>query len=391
VLYFNRISLVGFLSNLFLVPLMGLANTLLSLLAALFVFLSEPWAKVLTALNVFLLNISLALVDFFSRLPLASKRVTTPTIPEVVLLYGILIFAANIKRWKKAVPGLIGLVVIFVALQVNGYYAVHHGDELSVTFLDVGQGDAAVIRFPKGQVMVIDGGGTPDGSFDPGERIVAPYLWKAKTNNIDYLVNTHLHPDHVQGLLFLMGNFKIGEVWNNGAGDEDSELLDSFLKLAGEKLQKMGRGEVPKEIGGVKVEFLHPPLLRKKGQSFIGNDASLVIKLIYGEVSFLFGGDVESAAEEEVLRSKPNLQSTVLKAPHHGSRTSSTQKFLEKIRPKFVVFTVRAGGRQRLPHPTVLERYESMGAKVFRTDRDGAITFVTNGKDLQVRTFMGKG
>ena len=390
VLYFNRISLVGFLSNLFLVPLMGLANTLLSLLAALFVFLSEPWAKVLTALNVFLLNISLALVDFFSRLPLASKRVTTPTIPEVLLLYGILIFAANIKRWKKAIPGLIGLAVIFVALQVNGYYAIQRGNELSVTFLDVGQGDAAVIRFPKGEVMVIDGGGTPDGSFDPGERIVAPYLWKAKTNNIDYLVNTHPHPDHVQGLLFLLGNFKIGEVWNNGAGDEDSELLDSFLKLAGEKLQKMGRGEVPKEIGGVKVEFLHPPLIRKKGQSFIGNDASLVIKLIYGEVSFLFGGDVESAAEEEVLRSKPNLQSTVLKAPHHGSRTSSTQKFLEKIRPKFVVFTVRAGGRQRLPHPTVLERYESMGAKVFRTDRDGAITFVTNGKDLQVRTFMGK-
>jgi competence protein ComEC len=299
--------------------------------------------------------------------------------------------AANIKRWRKAVHGLIGLVGILLAVQVYGPYAVQRGNELSVAFLDVGQGDAAIIRFPKGRVMVIDGGGTPDGSFDPGERIVAPYLWKAKTKNIDYLVNTHPHPDHLQGLLFLLGNFEIGEVWGNGAGDEDSELFENFLALAGGQLRKLGRGEAPKEIGGVRVEFLHPPLIRKKGQSFTGNDASLVIKLIYGEVSFLFAGDVESAAEEEVLRSKTNLQSTVLKAPHHGSKTSSTQKFVEKIRPKFVVFTVRAGGRQRLPHPTVLERYESMGAKVFRTDRDGTITFVTNGKDLQVRIFMGKG
>ena len=388
VFYFNRLSLVGFLSNLFLVPLMGFANTLLSLVAALLVFVSEPVARIFTVLNVFLLNISLALVDFFSRFPLAGKRVTTPTIPEILLLYGMLIFSANIKRWRRAIHGLIVLVGIFVAIQVHGYYAFHHGNKLMVTFLDVGQGDAAVINFPRGKVMVIDGGGTPDGSFDPGERIVAPYLWRMKRKKIDYLVNSHPHPDHLQGLIFLLENFEIGKVWNNGEKAEDFLLTEKFLTLANGRLQTMDRGEVPQEIGGVRIQFLHPPPMRKKWQIFRGNDASLVLRLTLGEVSFLFCGDVESAAEGEILRKWAKLHSTVLKVPHHGSKKSSTEKFVKRVRPKFAVFTVKAGGRQRLPHPSVLERYESLGAKTYRTDRDGTITFITDGRDLRVRTFQ---
>ena len=390
VLYFNRISLVGFLSNLFLVPLMGFANTLLSLVIALFVFLSEPLAKILTTLNAFLLNISLALVDFFSRFPMASKRVTTPTIPEVLLLYGMLTFTANIKRWRRAIHGLIGLIGIFLAVQIYDYYVVHHLNELAVTFLDVGQGDAAVIHFPRGKVMVIDGGGTPDGSFDPGERIVAPYLWKMKNKNVDYLINSHAHPDHLQGLLFLLENFEIGKVWNNGEEVEDSPLTEKFIMLANVRLQTMGRGEAVQEICGVKVEFLHPPLIREQTQFLFGNDASLVLRLTYGEVSFLFCGDVESAAEEEIRKTGVNLRSTVLKVPHHGSKTSSTADFLNAVCPQFAVFTVRGGAKPRLPNPGVLERYEAMGTKVLRSDRDGAITFITDGKGLRVKTFLGK-
>ena len=387
--YFNRVSLVGFFSNLLLVPLMGLVNTLLSLLTAFLVFVSLPLAKIFTALNVFLLDISLLLVDFFSRIPLASRRVSTPTFPELFLLYGMLIFAANLKRWKRALHGLIGLLAIFVSLQAYGYYAVSQGKELTVTFLDVGQGDAAIVRFPQGKVMVIDGGGSPDGSFDPGERIVAPYLWKMKNKAIDFLVSTHRHPDHLQGLLFLLDNFKIGEVWHNGEKAEDDFLAETFLTAAGGRLQRMGQGRVPVEINGVQVEFLHPPIGRKEGSIFWGNDASLVLRLTFGEVSFLFCGDVETAAEEEIRRANPNLQSTVIKVPHHGSKTSSTPEFMESVRPKYAIFTVKAGGRHRLPHPIVFKRYEDMGVKTFLSDRDGAITFTTKGKDLKVQTFIG--
>jgi competence protein ComEC len=154
VYYFNRISLAGFLANLVLVPLMGFANTLLSLLAALLVFVYHPLAKILTDLNSFLLNISLVLVDLISRIPMASRRVVTPTIPEILLIYGILILAANLKRWRRSLYGLILLAGMYGGLQVHGTVSTQNSGELKVTFLDVGQGDAAVLQLPKGKVMV---------------------------------------------------------------------------------------------------------------------------------------------------------------------------------------------------------------------------------------------
>jgi competence protein ComEC len=388
--YFNRISPVGLLSNLVLVPLMGFANTLLSLLGALSVFISLPLAKSLTGLNSFVLEISLALVDLFSRIPLASKRVATPTIPEILLIYGILLLSANLKRWKRSLPALILLGGIYGGIQVYWYFCIYNSLDLKVTFLDVGQGDAAVIQLPRGKVMVIDGGGTPDGSFDPGERIVAPYLWKEKRKAIDYVINSHPHPDHLQGLLFLLENFEVGKVWDNGARGDESPLVQTLLERSKGKLQAMGWGKGSQEMDGVKIEFLHPPLENGRAFPFWGNDASLVLRLTYGEVSFLFCGDVEALGEQEILKAGGNLQSTVIKVPHHGSRSSSTQAFLEAVRPRFAVFTVRGGARPRLPNPGVLERYEAMGVKVLRSDRDGAITFVTDGKDLKVQTFLKK-
>jgi competence protein ComEC len=388
--YFNRISPVGLLSNLVLVPLMGFANTLLSLLGALSVFISLPLAKSLTGLNSFVLEISLALVDLFSRIPLASKRVATPTIPEILLIYGILLLSANLKRWKRSLPALILLGGIYGGIQVYWYFCIYNSLDLKVTFLDVGQGDAAVIQLPRGKVMVIDGGGTPDGSFDPGERIVAPYLWKEKRKAIDYVINSHPHPDHLQGLLFLLENFEVGKVWDNGARGDESPLVQTLLERSKGKLQAMGWGKGSQEMDGVKIEFLHPPLENGRAFPFWGNDASLVLRLTYGEVSFLFCGDVEALGEQEILKAGGNLQSTVIKVPHHGSRSSSTQAFLEAVRPRFAVFTVRGGARPRLPNPGVLERYEAMEVNILRSDRDGAITFVTDGKDLKVQTFLKK-
>jgi competence protein ComEC len=238
--------------------------------------------------------------------------------------------------------------------------------------------------------MVIDGGGTPDGSFDPGERIVAPFLWKMKNKNVDYMVNSHPHPDHLQGLIFLLENFTVGQVWNNGEEAEDRDIAERFLSLAGERLQTKGRGESTREVGGVRVEFLHPSFIQERGQSLSSNDASLVLRLTFGGVSFLFPGDVESSAEGEILKTGMSLRSTVLKVPHHGSKTSSTQDFLEAVRPQFAVFTVRGGARPRLSNPGILERYEAMGVKILRSDQHGAITFATDAKDLRVQTFMGK-
>lgn len=386
VYYFNRISIVGFLSNLILVPLMGLGNTLLSLLAALFIFIFEPLAEILTGLNASLIRMATFLVDLFSRFPMASWRVTTPTIAEVLLTYGLIIMAANLRRWRRAYWGVIIFAGLLGAGQIYEIYTVHSSRELKVTFLDVGQADAAVIQFPGGKTMVVDGGGTADGNFDPGERIVGPYLWKSKRKKIDMMVSTHSHPDHLQGLIFLLGNFAVEEVWNNGIVGADSTWGEKFLESAGERLRAMGREERPREINGVRIEFLHPSHGPESEIFVKENDDSLVLRIVYGEVSFLLPGDIEAAAEEDILKTGLSLSGTVIKAPHHGSKSSSTPRFLEKVHPQYVVFTAR-GGRSHLPNPAVLERYESMGAKVYRSDRDGAITFITDGKNMRVETF----
>ncbi|HSR10941.1 MAG TPA: ComEC/Rec2 family competence protein, partial [Thermodesulfobacteriota bacterium] len=384
--YFNRFSLVGFVSNLVLVPIMGFANTLLSLMTALLVFLFEPLAKVLTAVNVFLLDICLILVDFFSRFPSASKRVVTPSIPEMLLMYGMMILAFNLKRWRRALPGLMLLLAVYCGLQVYEYHAIFRSADLKVTFLDVGQADAAVVFLPRGKVMVIDGGGSLDGSFDPGERIVAPYLWKMKRNRIDYLVNSHPHPDHLQGLIFLLENFEVGAVWHNGDMEWDSPLVSAFSESAGERAISRGWRESDEDVNGVRIASLHPPLDPRLRFNFQGNNGSLTLRLHYDEVGFLFPGDIEAAAEEEILKTGADLRARVIKVPHHGSRSSSTPPFLDAVRPEHALFTVRA--RNRLPHPAILERYEKAGAKIHRSDRDGAVTFTTNGKELRVDTFL---
>ena len=384
-LYFNRISVVGFLANLLLVPLMGLGSTLLSLLTALIVFLSSPLALILTEVNVLLLRLSISLVDFFSRWPLASYRITTPSWAEILLFYGVILCAANLKRRPRAIYVLAVLIGIFIAVQVYDSRLRGHPDRLEVSFLDVGQGDAAVVHLPGGKVMVIDAGGTPDGSFDPGERIVAPYLWQRKIKRIDFLVSTHYHPDHLQGLFFLLENFEVTRVWVNGDREADFSGAERFLLSAGDRVRAMNRENRAAEIGGVRLEFLHPSRAQRE---FWGNSASLVLRLTYGAHGFLFCGDIESLAEEEILKGNSDLISTVLKAPHHGSKTSNSARFVKSTRPQFAVFTVRAGGRSHLPNPEVLERYKTIGAKILRTDRDGAIFFETNGKDIQAKTYL---
>lgn len=386
--YFNRLSLAGFFANILLVPLLGLGNTILSLLTAFSIFWAKPLAEGLNYINLFLLKISLALVDFFSSFPGASWRISTPTIWELILVYGVILLAANLKRWKRSLPLLFSLIGFLSTLQIHTHYSQAHNKEMKVTFLDVGQGDAIVLFFPQGKVMVIDGGGSLDGSFDPGERIVAPYLWKEKRKTIDYLVNTHPHPDHLQGLLFLLKNFQIGQVWSNGEVREGDVFWTEFQQLAGKILHLKGREREPLDIKGVKVEFLHPPLGNKEKGLFWGNNASLVIRLTFKEVSFLFTGDIEGAAEDEIVRKFDNLQTVVLKVPHHGSKTSSTWPFIEKVKPNYAVFSISSGRKYVLSIQEILGRYEKINAQILMTKRHGAITFTTDGKKIKVQTFL---
>ena len=252
---------------------------------------------------------------------------------------------------------------------------------LELAVLDVGQGDGLVLRSPSGRAMVIDAGPARDG-FDLGERIVAPFLWSQGVRRLDRLVLTHAHPDHAGGVPFLLRAFRPSEVWEGIAPLQDRgyEAFETAVEQGLVPRRCVARGT--KVVwDGVTLEVLGPvPPPRRPLHT--RNDDSLVLSVTLGEVGLLLTGDIEAAAEQ-ALAVPP---SAVLKVPHHGSRTSSTNALLAAARPRWAI--VSAGLRNNFghPHPDVLRRLAASGVRVFRTDRDGSVRVRTDGRHLWVTT-----
>ena len=243
---------------------------------------------------------------------------------------------------------------------------------LRVTFLAVGQGDGAVVRFPGSRVMLIDAGGSFSDEFDPGERLVAAYLWSQKIMHVEYLVLSHPEMDHFGGFNFIARNFSPAEFWAIGAPSPDRkyEALLEVLAATGVRLRLMDSRAAAREIGGVTVVCLNPdPTL-----SASRNDSSMMLMLSFGQNRILFTGDIEARGEEAVIARGGDLHATVIKVPHHGSRTSSTPEFVAAVRPTLAVMSLGYRNRYGFPEPGVVARYREAGAIVLRTDQCGAVT-----------------
>ncbi|MBI5453864.1 MAG: DNA internalization-related competence protein ComEC/Rec2 [Deltaproteobacteria bacterium] len=379
--HFNMVSLAGLVANMIAVPVSGLIIPLLFISS----FLSFLWqwpADVILRLSGLLFEVMAGVIGFFSSLPLSSIRVTTPTLLEIILFYALLIALVNIRRSRLF--AYIAICVFVAILADLGYwkYKATGDGSLRATFISVGQGESALIEFPDGKRMLIDGGGGFKTEFDAGERIVAPFLWSRKIDSIDYMVASHAQLDHIGGLRFIAENFGVNEFWWNGVGGLRG--LGESLSERGVSIRTIGRGNGPpvREIGGVKVEALHP----LKDYGYDTNNMSLVLRLTYGNESILFTGDIGEEGEGELVKNNP--RATVLKAPHHGSKGSSGLKFLEKVRPSVVVVSAGRNNRFGFPNKETLDRYSAIKARVIRTDKDGAVTIETDGNGLQVRGYL---
>ena len=237
--------------------------------------------------------------------------------------------------------------------------------------------------------MLIDGGGFPQGTFDVGENVVSSFLWSKGIKKIDYLVLTHAHPDHLNGLKAVSKNFKIREFWEAFSPSENEDYAE-FKRILPEPTttRRLFRGASHQE-GRVIIDILHPEQ-KEFIVSRIRNDDSLVLRITSGQTSFLLPGDIGIQAEKEILEKFSEIQSHVLKSPHHGSRTSSSEDFLKTTAPRIVVISVGSGNMYGFPDKEVLERYERTGAKVYRTDIHGAVEITLKGQDISVRTASSK-
>lgn len=397
---FHRITFVGIGLNALAVPLMtlvlafGIPTVFLGVLAPSV----AAWpAKILT-----LILDGLFAVTTLPRLPAwLSYRVPGP--PNWVALgfvISVLAAAGTFGKSRRAFgASLMGSLVFLSLITIHPFPANLPRGALEVTALDCGSGDALFIVFPDRTTLLLDAGGsrswrTRDGAFqrprwDPGEDIVSPYLWSRGIEKIDVVALSHSHEDHMGGLNAVLRNFRVGEFWH-GATRPNPPLADLLNEIEGRgiPIHELSAGDQMAR-GQALIQILWPPRdsLGDTGSRVPINDDSLVMRISDGTSSVLLPGDISGKVEEELLRSGKPLESSLLKVAHHGSRTSSTAGFLRQVAPITALISGEASEFENLPSPETLARLQSAGARVYRTDLDGAVTVEIRGSQLAVRTY----
>jgi len=259
-----------------------------------------------------------------------------------------------------------------------------HSPEMRLTLVDVGQGDAMLLETPSGRGVMVDGGGLVYSDFDLGRNVLLPELLSRGSRRIDAMVLSHPDADHAKGLLFLLERWPVAEFWLTEATWEHPDFA-KHRKLITERGIRLRFLEQGKKFayGGAGLEVLWPP----RGWTGKDNDQSLVLRACYLQRCFLLTGDIEGAAEQALTGSTLGIQSDVLKIPHHGSRSSSTESFLCKVAPALAIVSLGKDNRFRFPHPQVTKRLSAQGIPLLRTDQDGQIEVATDGQELSYRTF----
>jgi competence protein ComEC len=424
VLYFHRLSL----SSIFLNVVVGIVMALLSFsaLAALLVAqVSQTLAAPLIALTEGFNWLMIHSVDPFRTVKLASMRLPEYSGARAVI-YGFY-FAALIplavalakwdplssgsrvslsRSWRTTIRVTMAMLVVLIAVVIGHPFSAHKtSGRLQIDFLDVGQGDAALITTPEGTTILIDGGGRPrfdnrrketDEDTDEtverdsrgvGEAVVSEYLWWRGLSEVDYLVATHADADHIEGLNDAARNFEIRSAIVARSPTHDTEFtrFADTLKSKDVPFCLIARGDSLR-IGDVTIDVLWP--LPGVAEARSRNDDSIVLRVRFGQRVFLLTGDIERKSEAWLAQSAAELRADVVKVAHHGSRTSSIDAFVAAAHPSHAIISVGLQSIYGHPHKEVVERWRNAGAEVLTTGECGMVTVSTDGQDLRLEKFV---
>jgi competence protein ComEC len=263
--------------------------------------------------------------------------------------------------------------------------------DLEVTSIDVGQGESLLVSTPEGKIMLVDGGGIPvfDERAKPrleiGEDVVSPYLWSRRIRRVDVIALSHAHDDHARGLIALLENFRPAELWTGAQPSTGVWVeLERKAREYGVRVVRRNAGE-RWTFGGVNVDVLAPAGDYAGGEIGRNND-SLVLRITHGRHRFLLTGDIEREVEAGLIASGAVTRTDVLKVAHHGSKTSSTEEFIQAARPAFALISSGKFNSYGHPHSDVLRRLGALRTQVLRTDESGLITIRSDGWRLDVST-----
>ncbi len=390
---FHQVSWVTLLANLFLVPYFTFILMPLGMLGLFFAWIYPP-------VSFFFFKIAAACVPpvlIFLKY-LTSPEGSTTWLPRMnawqIILYASL-FLVFLLPWKRKTKGIVLIVLILfnVAAWIYPSWKDARNPNLRISFLDVGQGDSILIEFPYGKKMLVDAGGLPGTDFDVGEKVLLPTLLGRGIRNLDYLVMTHPHPDHFGGMESLLKAYQPKEFWWNGEKTDNQSFENLFKALEQKKIPVLKKDESAQafEINGVKLKFLNPPqniFVPEKPDAALVNNHSLVFLLEDRGFSVLFSGDIQIETEQQLLN-KLTSAVDLLKVAHHGSNTSSTEEFLARLQPQNAVMQLGRKNRFGFPRPEVLERYQKIGTKIYRTDQSGEIVFEWDGSKFKVLCWVG--
>ncbi len=387
--FFTKVSIISIVSNILIVPLTGLA-VILGFVTFFIGMASISLAGIVANINYLVLSLITLIAKSFSSLPFAFVYVAQPSI-MVIILYYLMVFFIIELFYKKILSQKIKekavLIVLSVTLLIIIVQVFFPADNLKVNFINVGEGDCILIEAPNKINILIDGGGTPQSDFDVGSKIVVPYLRRKGINEIDLLILTHPHLDHLEGLLPVLKEFKVGMVLDSGLLCDISAYKE-FISLIQKKsipYHKAKAGDNFVFSNNLEIFLLNPLYDSDFYDESDFNNASIVVKLFYKNADFLFTGDIEVTAEKKLLVWQNILQSDILKVGHHGSITSTNLEFLDKVDPRIAIITV---GKNHFGHPSqkIIERLEDENIQIYRTDEDGTIIIRTNGQEYWIRT-----
>ena len=382
--YFNSLSLSSLLANLIIMPplefviILGLLGTMLNICLPFIHFLQQ----ILFVLASVLFNFASDLTLYLAQIPFA--KIYVPTISfAIVSCYYLGIFLC--LKHSKLLLKYSKIIFIFMGIMLSlNFYLYHTNDDLQIHFIDVGQGDAMLIITPHKRAIMLDTGGSVNSDFDLGERVDLPYLRHYGITQLDYLILSHSDADHAGGAKTILAKIPVNHLI---IADED---LTNYAKTLQLPLQSnvlqnaiVAKNNLQFTLDGINFVFLQTKTTSTKSS----NEASNVLKLSYRNFSALFTGDLPAESEQALLATQADLNATILKVAHHGSKTSSSEEFLNAVRPQFAIISAGKYNSFGHPHEEVLARLNELPTKILRTDLYGAIVFTSDGYRLKVHTF----
>lgn len=388
--YFHRFPVTGLLANLLVAPLLSAA------IPAGMLAVVTNWAW-LASWTAWLVHGSGDLVAWSAQWEPAWRIPSPPGWLAVMLTLSLtgLAVALRLNRWRG--PAWCVALAALALLLTHPFLPQVHPGELELTAMDIGQGDGLLMVLPDGRTLGIDAGGLATsfrpqsgrrtGGINTGEDVISPYLWTRSIRRLDVLVLTHAHADHMGGLAALIENFHPGEIWTGlmPTASADWQAVVDAARRQGTRIKTLREGD---EFRAGQVQFnILAPLATAEPTPEAHNSDSLAMLVTYGRRRFLLTGDMEAPVERRLLAEWDLPTIDVLKVGHHGSRTSTSEAWLDRLKPGVALVSVGRGNRYHHPHPRITERLSERGIVTLRTDELGLVTVRTNGHWLDFDSY----